>query len=31
MTATVVVSPSAAPTPTALNEIRTLGGTVEDR
>jgi multidrug resistance efflux pump len=31
MTATVIVTPSAAHTPTALNEIRTLGSLIKDR
>src|ERR1700738_1539419 len=31
LTATVIVSPSAAPTPTVLNEMRTLGSLIKDR
>jgi multidrug resistance efflux pump len=31
LTATVIITPSAAPTPTVLNEIRTLGSLIKDR
>jgi multidrug resistance efflux pump len=31
LTATVIVTPSAAPTPTALNAIRTVGNRIKNR